>query len=395
MNILNKLKNINIIKYDLLAIIIFFALNFILYLNNLKIRLWLFLLVSFLLLTFFIIGNLKLIFNKETKSHILIMSILSLVLVGVILLYYVIFFFFFNNAFGIRKEYYKVFDDRSYIVCLKSNDDSVIEFYEYKNPFIRGDRVKIIADYQNVKFHPDNEPYDNPFFVKYYYYDSNNLLMKVEEVYYNENGTINKREKLYPDRQSNSSSDNSLYDEEIDNEFEEDHETLVDKPRTLADCEVLYEKRFDNKILRYAVLDYALGQRLLTKVIVSEDDGKTFDIVTEGNTFLSLNSASQINFIDEQLTFVVPNTSMDSTKNIDIYVSQDGGKTFTTGTLLYDTNVYYIGIYDVPYLEDGYLKLKCLVYKYVDHKQEKVDWIFTTNNNGITWTFEKEQPIEE
>ncbi len=374
MSILNKLKKINIIKYDLLAFVIFFTLNFILYLNDLKLRLWLFLLISFLILIFFIIGNLKLIFDKETKSYILITSIISLALVGVILLYYIIFFCLFNHTFSFHKEYYMIFDDKQYIVYIKDNNESVIEFYEYKNLFIMGNNVKIVADYQSEKVHFNTEKYTNPFYVKYYYYDSNNLLLKVEEIHYNENQIITDRQKIYPEKKEN-------YNNE-------------EKPRTLADCEVLYEKRFANKILRYAVLDYALGQRLLVRVIASEDNGKTFNIVTEKDS-LSLNSASQINFIDENLSFVVPNTSMDSTKNIDIYVSQDGGKTFTTGTLLYDTNVYYIGIYDVPYLEDGYLKLKCLVYRHVDNTLEKVDWIFTTNNNGLTWEFAKEQPIEE
>ena len=394
MNILKKLKNISIIKYDLLAFIIFFALNFILYLNNLKLRLWLFLLISFLILIFFIIGNLKLIFNKETKSYILITSIISMALLSVILLYYIILFFFFNNNFVLRKEYYKVFDDKPYIVCLKDNNESIIEFYEYKNPFIMGTTVKIIANYQNEKVHFNKESYEDSFYVKYYYYDSNNLLIKVEEIHYNENGIIINREKIYPDEKDNhiSSSNNLLNDD--DEKSSEDNKNDEEKIFTLADCEVLYEKKFDNKILRYAVLDYALGQRLLVRVIASEDNGKTFNIVTEKDS-LSLNSASQITFIDENLSFVVPNTSMDSSKNIDIYVTQDGGKTFTSGTLLYDTNVYYIGIYDVPYLENGYLKLKCLVYRHVDNALEKVDWIFTTNNNGLTWTFEKEQPVEE
>lgn len=392
MSILKKIKNINIIKYDLLAFIIFFALNFILYLNNLKLRLWLFLLVSFLILIFFIIGNLKLILNKETKSYILITSIISMILLCVILVYYIIFFFFFSNNFVLRKEYYKTFDDKPYIVFLKDNNESIIEFYEYKNPFIMGNAVKLIANYQNEKVHFNKEPYDDSFYVKYYYYDSNNILMKVEEILYNENGIIINREKLYPKEKDNhfSSNNNSLNDN--DEKYSEDNKNDEDKILTLADCEVLYEKQFGDKILRYSVLDYALGQRLLVRVIASEDNGKTFNIVTEKD-YLSLNSASQITFIDEQLGFVVPNTSMDSSKNIDIYVTQDGGKTFTSGTLLYDTNVYYIGIYDVPYLENGYLKLKCLVYKH--NKSDQVDWIFTTNNNGLTWTFEKEQPVEE
>ena len=71
-----------------------------------------------------------------------------------------------------------------------------------------------------------------------------------------------------------------------------------------------------------------------------------------------------------------------------MYVTKDGGKTFILSEINYENpNIEILTIEDVPYYENGELKLHCSIYQVKSDYSgyENVDLYFITDDDGETW----------
>lgn len=158
------------------------------------------------------------------------------------------------------------------------------------------------------------------------------------------------------------------------------------------DENTLYSKQFGDTILKFVRYDYVLGQNVLVGVEKSTDNGKTYTSIS--NQLITVSAEAKFLFIDESLAFAVskPNNFI-SNISMGVYVSIDGGITFTNAEINYENpKIDIITIEDVPYFEDDILKLKCSIYvsKSNEDGYEDVELIFNSFDKGLTWNLELE-----
>ena len=159
-----------------------------------------------------------------------------------------------------------------------------------------------------------------------------------------------------------------------------------------TDENILYSVKFDNVILRFKHIDNVIPQNQIVAVEKSTDDGKTFEIITEGQVIVSLEP--KFVFLNEKLGFAVkkPNNIKDNGKYYGMYVTNDGGRTFNNTVINYDNpNIEVLTIDSVPFYENGKLVLPCSIYtvKKDQSGYENVNLYFTSNDNGLTWNLDE------
>lgn len=154
--------------------------------------------------------------------------------------------------------------------------------------------------------------------------------------------------------------------------------------------DVLYEKKFDNTILRFGKVDNVLGQNILVNVLRSTDDGKNFFVVSDD--VIKVSNRSKFIFLDENLGFVLSTEKifLDNSNN-GLYVTSDSGKSFFSPNFKYtNEKVEFINIEGLPYYEEGVLKVKCSV-EQISLKEdgyEERELIFISRDNGMNWILE-------
>lgn len=159
------------------------------------------------------------------------------------------------------------------------------------------------------------------------------------------------------------------------------------------DENTLYSVKFGNIRLRFEHLDYVIPQNQIVAVQKSTNNGKTFETVTEEQVIVSMEP--KFAFLNEKFGFAVkkPKNIKDNGKYYGMYVTKDGGKTFNLSEINYDNpNIEILTIKDVPFYENGQLKLHCSTYQVKNDKSgyETVDLYFVTNDDGLTWYLENE-----
>lgn len=157
---------------------------------------------------------------------------------------------------------------------------------------------------------------------------------------------------------------------------------ILDKtPELLSNEDIVYTKEFDKEILQVRRYDYSLGQRMIIGVEKSNNNGKSFEKVTEEMVEVSLDA--KFEFLNENLGFIIDNGYLDRNRNFKgLLVTNDGGITFRQAEITYDNeNVDLISIEKMPYYENGKLKLECSVY-IADHNESL---IYYSSDNGNTW----------
>lgn len=160
---------------------------------------------------------------------------------------------------------------------------------------------------------------------------------------------------------------------------------ILDKtPELLSNEDIVYTKKFDKEILQVIRYDYSLGQRMIIGVEKSNNNGKSFEKVTEEIVEVSLDA--KFEFLNENLGFIIDTGYLDRNKNFKgLLVTNDGGITFKQAEITYDNeNVDLISIEKIPYYENGKLKLECSVY-ITDHNESL---IYYSSDNGNTWNNE-------
>ena len=158
------------------------------------------------------------------------------------------------------------------------------------------------------------------------------------------------------------------------------------------DENTLYSIKFNNVKLRFERYDYAIGQNQIVGVQRSNNRGKDYEDITKEPITVSMEP--KFIFFNEKLGFAIqkPNNMKSNNQYHGMYVTKDGGKTFILSSINYDNpKIEVLTIEDVPYYENGKLKLHCSIYQVKSDGTgyEDIDIYFITNDDGETWNQEQ------
>ncbi len=367
---LKWMKN-NILICDVIFIIFNVSLSFILYLCNIKFRLWFLLLIILICVIGFFIGIIQSLYkvtNNKIKSFFLGILYFSPAIILVILFMPIISLFL---IFSYKPEHVVTIDNRKYVAVVKSFLYVNVDYYNYYGPFLMGTEIKIHGYFGKGGFDP---------------YENSNKNYNVEYTYYDNNGKVTTKKEII----NSEDKDNTSHDDVYEEDFNEENFNINDDYILPEDEEVLYEKEFQDTILRFSKLDNCLARNMLVNVLESKDNGKSFNLMTKDPIQVSLEA--KFIFLNEKQGFAISNGKIyldDGQPGI--YVTNDSGKTFNEAKFEYkNDNVEYISIEGLPYYDKNVLKLECSVYQINSNRDgyENKKLIFISNNNGLTWNLE-------
>lgn len=369
---LNQIKE-NILIYDFIFIGVNLILSFILYLMNIRFRTWMIIVISFVSVVGFVVGILQQIYKStESKKVIITISILSFIFMATLI--FVSFpFIKIGLLFSYRPEHTVVLDGKKYVAVVRSFLHVDVDYYDYYGPLLMGTKVRVHGDFGEGDF----DPFEHP-----------NSADQVEYTYYDKNGKIRaKRMETFIKDKDGKIIDRIKNDISGDDKFNENENYILPE-----DGEVLYEKKFDQTILRFSKIDNVSGQNMLVHVIKSKDDGESFYVVSEDP--IQVSNEAKFVFLSKTLGFAVSTGNIDlNNNNQGLMVTNDGGKTFTSANVEYENpDVDYITIEKIPYYEKDSLKMKCSIYQLNSSRDgyEDKEIIFISNDNGLHWQLEDE-----
>lgn len=364
---LNQIKE-NILIYDFIFIGVNLILSFILYLMNIRFRTWMIIVISFVSVVGFVVGILQQIY-KSTESNKVIITISILSFIFMATLIFVLFpFIKIGLLFSYRPEHTVVLDGKKYVAVVRSFLHVDVDYYDYYGPLLMGTKVRVHGDFGEGDF----DPFDHP-----------NSADQVEYTYYDKNGKIRaKRMEIFIKDKDGKIIDRIKNDISGDDKFNENENYILPE-----DGEVLYEKKFDQTILRFSKIDNVSGQNMLVHVIKSKDDGESFYVVSEDP--IQVSNEAKFVFLSKTLGFAISTGNIDlNNNNQGLMVTNDGGKTFTSANVEYENpDVDYITIEKIPYYEKDSLKMKCSVYQLNSNRDgyEDKEITFISNDNGLHW----------
>lgn len=364
---LNQIKE-NILIYDFIFIGVNLILSFILYLMNIRFRTWMIIVISFVSVVGFVVGILQQIYKStESKKVIITISILCFIFMATLI--FVSFpFIKIGLLFSYRPEHTVVLDGKKYVAVVRSFLHVDVDYYDYYGPLLMGTKVRVHGDFGEGDF----DPFEHP-----------NSADQVEYTYYDKNGKIRaKRMEIFIKDKDGKIIDRIKNDISGDDKFNENENYILPE-----DGEVLYEKKFDQTILRFSKIDNVSGQNMLVHVIKSKDDGESFYVVSEDP--IQVSNEAKFVFLSKTLGFAVSTGNIDlNNNNQGLMVTNDGGKTFTSVNVEYENpDVDYITIEKIPYYEKDSLKMKCSVYQLNSNRDgyEDKEITFISNDNGLHW----------
>lgn len=365
----NKIKN-NILICDLIFIGFNILINFILYLLNIRMRLWLIVLIVLISIVGFIVGIFQKIYNSvENKIKAIIIFLMGITPV-IIFIFVLMPYISFIIAFSYHPEHTVKLDNKTYVAVVNSFLHVDVDYYDYYGPLLMGTKIKVHGYFGKGGY----DPFINP-----------NTYDSVEYTYYYDNGKIKSRKNVtfIKDESGNIKDiDSNDVDIDISDKINENENYILPENE-----KVLYEKKFNKTILRFAKIDEILGQNILVNVLKSTDNGKNFYVVSDEE--IQVSNDAKFVFLNENIGFVSVSDKIYLNSNKEnLYVTNDGGKTFTSSIFKYENkNVDYISIKRVPYYEENSLKIDCLVYQVNSSKSgyEDKKITFVSNNNGLTW----------
>lgn len=369
---LNQIKE-NILIYDFIFIGVNLILSFILYLMNIRFRTWMIIAIIFISVVGFVVGILQQIYKStESKKVIITISILSFIFMATLI--FVSFpFIKIGLLFSYRPEHTVVLDGKKYVAVVRSFLHVDVDYYDYYGPLLMGTKVRVHGDFGEGDF----DPFEHP-----------NSADQVEYTYYDKNGKIRaKRMEIFIKDKDGKIIDRIKNDISGDDKFNENENYILPE-----DGEVLYEKKFDQTILRFSKIDNVSGQNMLVHVIKSKDDGESFYVVSEDP--IQVSNEAKFVFLSKTLGFAISTGNIDlNNNNQGLMVTNDGGKTFTSANVEYENpDVDYITIEKIPYYEKDSLKMKCSVYQLNSNRDgyDDKEITFISNDNGLHWQLEDE-----
>lgn len=354
MKFINKVKD-NLFVYNFLLFLVFLVVSFILYLFNLRFRLWFIILIIVIFLICFIVSLVQ-TFLKENK----VIKIVGLSLVSILVICIFCFYDFWLLLFGwiLTPEYVTEVDGKKYVGCVKWYlDETDVSYYDYYGLLV-GTNEKIRGNFGSGNFNPfkDTDKINN---VHYTFFDKDGKVIyeKVEAYKKDKDGNIN-----------------------ITNEQDINSDVYIKEEDS-----ILYEAKFGKTVIRVKKTSNVLGQRM-TVGIYKIFDGKDFKLVTKDDIIVSLEA--KFIFLDVDTGFIISTGNIWLNKDSkDLYVTNDGGKTFKTANFNYkNDNIEYMEIASYPYFENEILNLTCEIYSVNDKKtgyeNKKLHFV---SKDGVNW----------
>lgn len=368
----NKIKK-NILICDLIFVGINILINFILYLMNLRFRLWVIILIILISIIGFVVGIFQQIYlYSDNKKRTIVLSLLGAIPI-IILISISIPIVGFIAIFSYKPEHTTVLDNKKYVAVVSSFLKVDVDYYDYYGFLLMGTRVKVHGYFGKGGY----DPFINP-----------NVSDGVEYTYYDDNGKVkSKRTETFIKDKDGNIIDKNNYNIDIDknNDFDDSDDYVLPENE-----EVLYERKFNKTILRFGKVDNSLGQNMLVHVLRSKDNGKNFYVVSDD--VIQVSNEAKFVFLNENLGFAISTGKiyLDNSK-VGLYTTNDSGKTFISAKFNYtNNNVEYISIENVPYYDNNILKIKCSVYQVNSNKDgyENKELVFISNDNGLNWNLE-------
>lgn len=274
------MKNKNsILPFAIIFITVFLIATLILYLVNIRLRLWVIILLSVIAIISFIIGIIQKIrlLSNDKKKPLIIITIL-IVLLSLLFSPYIILIL----AFSYKPEHTVTLDDKKYVAVVTSFLHVDVDYYDYYGFLLMGTKVRVHGDFGKGGY----DLFTNPNIsdsVTYTYYDDTGKIKtkRIETFVKDKNGkVIDKNNHNIDSNKTNSSTDYLLPEDE----------------------EVLYEKKFNNTILRIGKVDNVLGQNMLVNILRSKDNGKNFYVIS--NDVIQVSNETKFLFLNENLGFI-------------------------------------------------------------------------------------------
>lgn len=371
--IFNKIKN-NIFLIDLIFIIFNILLNILFYIFNIRFRLWFIIFIIIISILGFVIGIIQLLYKaSENKKTIIIFSLLYVVCM-IIFIIIVMPFISFVSFFCYRPEHTVILDGKKYVAVVNSFLYVDVDYYDYYGPLLMGTKVRVHGYFGEGGFDPFVN-FNNVSNVEYTYYDSNEKI-------------ISKKEERFIRDDNGNIIDRDIYEKDINNEnkYNENDNYILPEQE-----EVLYEKKFNETILRVGKVDSGLGQNILVHVLRSKDNGKNFYVISDD--LIKVSNEAKFVFLNENLGFAISTGKIFLKQNVNsMYVTNDSGKIFQSSNFKYENdNVTYLDVVDLPYFENNTLKIKCSAYQFNSDigKYEDKELIFISDDNGLNWELDK------
>lgn len=368
----NKIKK-NILICDLIFVGINILINFILYLMNLRFRLWVIIFIILISIIGFVVGIFQQIYlYSDNKKRTIVLSLLGAIPI-IILITISIPIIVFIAIFSYKPEHTTILDNKKYVAVVSSFLNVDVDYYDYYGFLLMGTRVKVHGYFGKGGY----DPFINP-----------NVSDGVEYTYYDDNGKVkSKRTETFIKDKDGNIIDKNNYNIDIDknNDFDDSDNYVLPENE-----EVLYERKFNKTILRFGKVDNSLGQNMLVHVLRSKDNGKNFYVVSDD--VIQVSNEAKFVFLNENLGFAISTGKiyLDNSK-VGLYTTNDSGKTFISAKFNYtNNNVEYISIEKVPYYDNNILKIKCSVYQVNSNKDgyEDKELVFISNDNGLNWNLE-------
>ena len=368
----NKIKR-NILICDLIFVGINILINFILYLMNVRFRLWVIILIILISVIGFIVGIFQQIYlYSDNKKRTIILSLLGTMPI-IILILISLPIVGFIAIFSYKPEHTTVLDNKKYVAVVSSFLNVDVDYYDYYGFLLMGTKVKVHGYFGKGGY----DPFTNP-----------NVSDGVEYIYYDDNGKVkSKRTETFIKDKDGKVIDKNNYNIDIDknNNFDDSDNYVLPENE-----EILYERKFNKTILRFGKVDNVLGQNMLVHVLRSKDNGKNFYVVSDD--VIQVSNEAKFVFLNENLGFAISTGKiyLDNSK-VGLYTTNDSGKTFISAKFNYtNNNAEYISIEEVPYYDNNILKIKCSVYQVNSNKDgyEDKELVFISNDNGLNWNLE-------
>jgi len=177
-----KEKNKLLIAWAIYSIYIVLGFSFvaILYMNDLALRNWLKDFMTILLVGGFFLLVLASLIKARKKLKVYLVAILGLVLTFSFVITVLVLLFI--RALFHTPEHTTVLNNKKYTVEVDNFLEVRVDYYDYKGPFIRGNKRKVIAEFNNGGPDPFEKSYEGE--VTYRFFDDNGNENSKEKAYF-------------------------------------------------------------------------------------------------------------------------------------------------------------------------------------------------------------------
>ena len=347
--ILSKLKE-HILLDTIIYILFMIITYFILKLFNMQYRNWIYYVSLSIIIVGTIVGIIQLYRRKEKIFKRTIIALTLIVGLAFLVFWQYILFFL---ALLYTPEHVVIKDNEKYVAHVHYWLDTTVEYYEYINLFLMGNKKRSSEHYYNI----GRDVLDKEISGKY---------TPSETIYYDKNGkAIMKNDVInYTDK--------------------EDEKTNTEKQQSDNYNENVINWEFDNNV-KVKIVNHGSwsGKDILT-IEKSIDGGLNYEI--QNASGFDAHYGWRALFISPNVGFINDPGIAGNGDNSGLYVTIDGGKTFELANIIHPAQIEERSLFidGLPYYEDNKLSLKIYTINY-SKVPKKTYYEFYSNDNGKTW----------